>query len=52
MSTLVLGKGFISEYLNFDTYENRVNILNIDFDDILKHKPTTIINCIGKTRKT
>lgn len=49
-NVLALGKGYVSDYLNFKTYENRIDILNIDFDDILKHKPTAIINCIGKTR--
>ena len=49
MSVLVLGKGFVSNHLNYLKFTNKISTLE-DIENIINiYKPTTIINCIGKT---
>lgn len=49
MSVLVLGKGFVSDHLNYTKFTNKINNSE-DLEAIInKYKPSTIINCIGKT---
>jgi dTDP-4-dehydrorhamnose reductase len=44
----VLGKGFISDHLNYPKILDRITIYNIE-EIILKYKPNILINCIGRT---
>ncbi len=49
MSVLVLGKGFVSDHLNYSKFTDKITT----YEDICKiidiYRPDTIINCIGKT---
>lgn len=49
MSTLILGKGFVSDHLNYLKFTDKISTSK-DIENIINtYKPKTIINCIGKT---
>jgi dTDP-4-dehydrorhamnose reductase len=50
MKVIVLGKGFISQHLPYETITNRLEASPRHFEQILDtYKPDVIVNCVGKT---